>query len=189
MGTVQAWTYYTNREKMKKGMDIETFDIVAWDNIEIALKEKSKMFKMWHAKQESCLYVVRYWTSKWRMDGDSRCPSYRRLNGSEDHLNQCQHESRTTALVDQIALIKQWMEGTYTYPDLHKLLMVYLRRRNKNKKRFQDLARLPENMSSIAEEQDRIGWDNFSEGRVTIRVRDMQTMYMYNRKRTHTEGH
>ena len=35
-------------------------------------------------------------------------------------------------------------------------------------------------MRSIAIEQDRIGWAHFAEGRMTKRIRDMQTMYMCN---------
>ena len=34
-------------------MDAETFDTIAWNDVEAALKGTSKMFKMWHAKQGS----------------------------------------------------------------------------------------------------------------------------------------
>ena len=34
-------------------------------------------------------------------------------------------------------------------------------------------------MRWITEEQDVIGWTNFTKGRVTERIRDMQMMYMY----------
>ena len=87
--------------------------------------------------------------------GDSRCPSCRRLNRTADNLNQCQNEFRTAVFVDQIALIEDWMKGTYTHPELQKWLIIYLEKRNR--KRFQDLERLPESMRSIAEEQYRIG--------------------------------
>jgi hypothetical protein len=70
-------------------MDAETFTIVAWDDVETVLKDRSKMFKMWHKNQGSGFYGGGYWTSKWERNGDSRCPSCRRLNGTSDHLNQC----------------------------------------------------------------------------------------------------
>ena len=44
-------------------------------------------------------------------------------------------------------------------------------------------------MRSIAEKQDAIGWTNFTEGRVTQRIRDMQTAYMCNRCVTYTVDH
>ena len=44
-------------------------------------------------------------------------------------------------------------------------------------------------MKTITEEQDRIGWANFAEGRMTKKIRDMQTMYMCNRGSAYTEDH
>ena len=89
--------------------------------------------------------------------------------------------------MDQITLIEEWMKSTYTHPDLQTWLIVYLKERNN--KRFQDLEGLPRSMKTIAEEQDRIGWANFAEGRMTKRIRDMQTMYMYNRGSVYTHYH
>ena len=56
-------------------------------------------------------------------------------------------------------------------------------------KSFQGLPGLTKKMRSIAEEQDAIGWTNFVEGRVTKRIRDMQTMYTCNRNVTYTVDH
>ena len=44
-------------------------------------------------------------------------------------------------------------------------------------------------MTSIAEKQDRIGWANFTNWKITRRIRDMQTMYMCNRGTTYAEDH
>ena len=43
----------------------EVFDMMTWGNVAEALKERSKMFKMWYAKQGSGFCGVTYWTSKW----------------------------------------------------------------------------------------------------------------------------
>ena len=45
-------------------MDAEVFDMIAWDNVEAALKGTSEMFKMWHVKQGSGFCGVGYWISK-----------------------------------------------------------------------------------------------------------------------------
>ena len=87
----------------------------------------------------------------------------------------------------QVNLIEEWMESTYTHPDLQTWLIAYLRSRNKT--RFQDLEGLPNTMRSIAIEQDRIGWAHFAEGRMTKRIREMQTMYMCNRGLTYKVNH
>ena len=95
--------------------------------------------------------------------------------------------ARTAVFMDQITLIEEWLENTYIHPDLQTWLIVYLKKRNN--KRFQDLEGLPRSMKLFAEEEDRIGWAMFAEGRITKRIRDMQTMYMCNRGQTYTEDH
>ena len=75
--------------------------------------------------------------------------------------------------MDQIASIEDWIEGTYTHPDLQlqKWLIIYLKKRNR--KRFEHLERLLESMRSITGEEDSIGWASFVEGRAIKRIKDM----------------
>ena len=49
---------------MKGVMDAETFDMIAGNDVEAALKGTSKMFKIWYAKQGSDFCGVGYWTRK-----------------------------------------------------------------------------------------------------------------------------
>ena len=168
-------------------MNTGNFDTIAWDNTEAALEGTSKMFKMWYAKQGSGFCEVGYWTSNWEGNENSRCPSCKKLNKRVDHLNQCTNKARTAVFMDQINLIEEWMESTYTYPNLQTWLILYLKKRNKT--RFQDLEGIPNSMRSIAEEKDRIGWEHFVEGRMTKGIRDMQTMYMCNSGSVYTEHH
>ena len=43
-------------------------------------------------------------------------------------------------------------------------------------------------MRWITEEQDAIGWTNLTEGRVTKRIRGMQTMYLHMQPRCDVHG-
>ena len=115
---MQVKAYYTGREKRKGGMDVAVFDMVAWDDVKFTPKRTSKILKMWHAKQGSESCGVGYWTNKREKSKDSRCLRCTRLNETADHLNQCKNEARMAVFVDQIALIEEWMESTYTHPDL-----------------------------------------------------------------------
>ena len=65
VGQDAAREYYASRPAQKGGMRREVFDTVAWGDVVEALKERSKMFKMWYAKQGSGFCGVGYWTSKW----------------------------------------------------------------------------------------------------------------------------
>ena len=65
VGGKAARDYYASRPVQKGGMRHEVFDMVAWDDVEAALKQRSKMYKMWYAKQGSGFCGVGFWTSKW----------------------------------------------------------------------------------------------------------------------------
>ena len=76
-------------------MDAKVFEMITWDDVDAALKGTTKMFKMWHAKQGLGFGKVGYWTSKWEKNGDSQCPSCRKLSETAYHLNQCKNKART----------------------------------------------------------------------------------------------
>ena len=86
----------------------------------------------------------------------------------------------------QVQVLEEWMDTTYTHPALQEWLPTYLREKGKS---FQGLPGLTRKMRSIAEEQVAIGWTNFVEERVTKRIRDMHTMYMCNHNVTYTVDH
>ena len=112
-------------------------DTIAWDDAEAALEGTSKMFKMWYTKQGSGFCGLGHWTSRREGNGDSQCPSCRKLNKRADHLNQSTNKARTVVFMDQINMTREWMESTYARPDLQTWLIIYLKKRNKT--RFQDL--------------------------------------------------
>ena len=56
--------YYASRPAQKGGMRRDVFDTVAWGDVAEALPERSNMFKMWYAKQDSGFCGVGYWASK-----------------------------------------------------------------------------------------------------------------------------
>ena len=112
-------------------MDVDIFDMIAWNDAETALKGTSKMFKMWYVTQGLGFCGMRYWTRKWEGNGNSLCPSCRQLNERADHLNQCKNKARTAVFMDRITLIEEWMESKYTDPDLQTWLIIYLKKRNK----------------------------------------------------------
>ena len=102
------------------------------------------------------------------------------------HLNRSKNSSRRAVFERQIQALEEWMGSTYTHPVLEKWLPTYLRGQGKS---FQHLPNLPKVMRFIAGEQDAIGWTSFVEGRVTRRIRDMQTVYMGNLGATYTVDH
>ena len=50
VGREAAREYYADRPAQKRGTRRKVFDTVAWGDVAEALKERSKLFKRWHAK-------------------------------------------------------------------------------------------------------------------------------------------
>lgn len=120
----------------------EMFDTVAWSNVATALKERSKMFKMWHAKQGSRFCEVGHWTSKWEKTDKttkeeeieaSRFPSCGMKQEKANHLNRCKNSSRRAVFKQQIQALEEWMaRPTYINPLLEKWPPAYLRDQGKS---------------------------------------------------------
>ena len=89
---------YAERPASKKGTRPEIFDTIAWKDVTKALEGRSKMFKMWYAKQGSGFCGVGYWTSKWEKTKTttweeemeaSWCPSCGCVQEKAAHLTRC----------------------------------------------------------------------------------------------------
>ena len=124
MGREAAREYYASRTAQKGGMRREVFGTVAWGDVAEALKERSKMFKMWYATQGSGFCGVDHWTSKWEKTDKttkeeeieaSRCPSCDMKQEKAYHLNRCKNSSRRAVFGGQIQALKEWMGSTYTH--------------------------------------------------------------------------
>ena len=52
-------------------MNAETFDTLAWNDVEVVQERTSKMCKMWYDKQGSAFCRDGYWISKGEGSGDA----------------------------------------------------------------------------------------------------------------------
>ena len=103
VGREAAREYYASRPAQNGGMRREVVDTVAWGDVAETLKERSKIFKMWHAKQGSGFCGLGCWTNKWEKRDEptkeeeleaSRCPSCGMKQENAHHLNMCKISSR-----------------------------------------------------------------------------------------------
>ena len=149
--------YHASRPAQKGGMRREMFDTVAWGDVTEALKDRSKMFKMWYAKQGTGFCGVGCWTSKWDKTYEtakeeeleaSRCSSCGMKQEKAHSLNRRKNISRRAVFELKTQALEEWMSSTYTHPLLEKWLPTYLRGQGKS---FQHLPNLPKAMRLITE--------------------------------------
>jgi hypothetical protein len=77
-------------------------------------------------------------------------------------------------------MMKQWLEGNKTHPDLQSLLLLYLRGRGARScyECTKELD-LPHIIQEFAASQDIIGWDGFIMGMVSSKLLPIQSTYLH----------
>jgi hypothetical protein len=88
------------------------FEEVDWEHLDIALKNKADMYKIWRSKQTSgfCGTRVKVGMYLGEITLDERCPNYRRRETAA-HLMLCPEEDRTRLFIDSVDKLCRWMEA------------------------------------------------------------------------------
>ena len=166
----------------KKGIfDEQTFESIDWEATTAVMDAKPKMYNIWYGKQCSGVCATGKWM-KIRTKGreDCRCPNCNRLQEDAAHLMVCPSVERTTLFDKQVDELDEWMKTHYTHPQLRKAVKIYLRSRGRRK--FSAIWGMSHRMQIVARSQDRIGWRHFTEGKVTMDIRDLQWVHMASKK-------
>ena len=74
-------------------------------------------------------------------------------------------------------MIEEWMECHYTDPLLSEMVVWYLRGRGRRK--LLQYPGLPPSLKGLAQMQDRIGWRNFTEGKLAVHFRQIQRNFLF----------
>ncbi len=89
----------------------EQFDEVDWEHLELAMKTKPDMHKIWRSKQNSGFCGTRVQIGRYSgIPGqDERYPNCRRQETAA-HLLLCPSEDRTQLLIDNADELEKWLE-------------------------------------------------------------------------------
>ena len=110
------------------------------------------------------------------MTDDSRCPNCNKPSEDAAHLNVCRSKERKQLLLRSIKDLEAWMEDHSTHPDIAEHIPLYLAYRGE--RRMVSLSGVSHVFRPVAEEQDNIGWRNFTEGKIGERIRLLQERHL-----------
>ena len=93
------------------------------------------------------------------------CPSCGCRDKSPSHITKCQESVRTTMFVESVEELEAWLRTQRTGHELTRLVISYLLAQGRKTLR----SLLPPNSPFILLDgyHDRLGWDNFIEGRIS----------------------
>ena len=116
----------------------------------------------------------------WNFWEDSTCLSCNELREMTHHMVLCPCVERMVAWDEAIDGLEEWMTAVDTDPEIQYCMCQALRSRDAHL----FMAYTGECTQAAAQEQDRLGWMNFLEGRISCKWRECQAeYYLLNRSR------
>ena len=167
-----------------EGWTTEQFDEVDWERLDATLEPKADMYKIWLSKQHTGFCGTRvqvaYYSGEKDQDGkplgDLGCPNCGERETAA-HLCVCPSEDRTRLLVELTEELERWMvSGGKTNPEIAYWVPKYILFRGT--RNFADMGMMSPSMRALAESQDKIGWRNFMEGRISTHFASLQHYHL-----------
>jgi len=151
---------------------------VDWEHLELAMKTKPDMYKIWRSKQNSGFCGTRVQVGRYSgiLGQDDRCPNCGRQETAA-HLLLCPSEGRTQLLIDNADELGKWLEKDgSTDQELAYWIPKYILMRGD--KPFEDMGNMTPRMKALAQSQDKIGYRNFMEGYISIHFYEIQNFHL-----------
>jgi hypothetical protein len=120
--------FHTSKEVMRQYLRTHTkdkwsndrFDAVDWEHLDLALKNKPDMYKIWRSKQNSGFLGTRVQVGCYSGDPcvDKRCPSCGRRETAM-HIMLCPDDYHTKLLIKNVNKLTEWMaQDNKTNPEI-----------------------------------------------------------------------
>jgi hypothetical protein len=154
------------------------FDEVDWEHLDLAMKTKTDMYKIWRSKQTSGFCGTRVQVGQYLgIPGQGkRCPNCGRRE-TATHLLLCISKDRTQLLIDNADKLEKWLEKDgSTDQNLAYWIPKYILMRGN--KPFADMGTMPPRMKALAQSQDKIGYRNFMEGHISTHFYEIKNFHL-----------
>jgi hypothetical protein len=150
----------------------QEFDYVDWEMVYDTLRTVPRLFQVWACKQVMGIAG----TMEWDRSTVRYCPSCTEEQDTCAHVLSCCHEGRVATLKHTLELAEDWLVDAETDPDLLDCIMEYAHGRGG--RTMESICEgLDSRFSSMAQEQDAIGWRRFMEGMISSKMRAIQLDY------------
>jgi hypothetical protein len=151
---------------------------VDWEHLDLALKDKADMYRIWWSKQHSGFCGTRVQVGCYLGDllPDERCPNCSRQETAA-HLMLCPDNNRTRLLVENVDELSKWMsQENQTDPEILYWIPKFILMRGD--KPLSTMGFMPPQFKALAASQDLIGWRDFTEGHISTHFYAIQTFHL-----------
>jgi hypothetical protein len=160
----------------EKGWSSSQFEEVDWENLHDSLQTKPDGFRTWLSKQHSDFCATRVQTNRWFGSGDIKCPSCLTVDERADHLCRCNDPARRQLMEEETSNLIRWMSiGENTHPDIIGWVETFILSQGNMALMHRHTTT---DIRDLVESQQRIGWRNFMEGRISIHFHRLQFCHL-----------
>ena len=158
---------------------IHTHKVYGPPHLDLALKNKPNMYKIWQSKQHSGFCGTRVQVGQYSGDlyPDERCPNCGRRETAA-HLMLCLDESWTKLLGENVDYLISWMSrDDQTDPEiLYWIPPKYILMRGDRP--LSEMGFMSPQFKTLMASQDLIGWQEFTEGNISTHFYSIQSFHL-----------
>ena len=160
----------------KRIVSIYNFNLIYWGGMDRVMSRFPQQFQIWVTKQVSHFCGTN--KQRHRIDSsiDHCCPSCGERNESASHITRCLEDGRSEMFRDSVDSLVRWASSQHTDPDLIQLIESYLLGRSLFP--MVEFVVRGSRYERLAQAHDKLGWDNFLEGRICVLYLELQQDYM-----------
>ena len=154
------------------------FGVIDWEAVGKKMSTTGQQHKIWITKHVSGFCATNKMMYKRGLEDHTQCPCCKipGIVETTRHQAKCNDPERMLLWKDSVNDLKQWLPEKDTDPNLQELIIGYLHGRGAVM--LGNIHNLPMRFQRLAEDQDTIGWDNFTEGKISNEFRLIQHEYL-----------
>ena len=146
-------------------IDKSCFEDAWWEGARIVMKDFPRTFQVFVTKQTSRFCGTNRQLSRYDPSVINACPSCGQDDESPSHITRCPDPGRRAMWEYSVAEMSDWLARTVTDIPFRYMISTYLLSQG-SKQMIECSQRVP-HLQDIARHHDRLGWDNFVEGRIS----------------------
>ena len=175
-GRKSARRYFSKKNRIHPA----DFDLVDFHALGRAMTGWPQMFRLFYTKHiTGCCQVNHFRNAISEGAIPAACPCCGHQDETTSHVLVCEDPTRRKLYFESVEKLRQWLEGRQTDPRLTSMIVDYLRGRGTCSMSSCHVGRRScrSRYHRLAIQVDRLGWQNFTEGRIPCSFERVQSRY------------
>jgi hypothetical protein len=149
-------------------MCAEDFDRVDWNAINLSLTKKSPLYHLWAAKHASRFCATGRMMERMKLWDNAHCPCCGHEMETTHHVIQCPDPRMRQQWEESVEGLEMWMDEVDTDPEINNCFSKVLCQADPTSFELECTDLPPSHpVRRAAEDQDKIGWFYFTEGKIS----------------------